>query len=99
MKSNWSSIARHARITAVWDKEQGGSKKRPKVARVRWYPETQAYVCNCEYDDRHIPKQAGFEWNAHGRYWRTTHPHIAHRLIDLADPASREQILRAIADK
>jgi len=42
------------------------------------------YVARCSFDERHIPKAAGFRWDASARQWKTARPEIAARLRDYA---------------
>jgi SWI/SNF-related matrix-associated actin-dependent regulator 1 of chromatin subfamily A len=46
------------------------------------------------YDERRIPKQAGFLWSSESRIWRTTDWHKAEKLLQYADPRAQDEIER-----
>lgn len=54
---------------------------------------TDRFVFQCTYHDRHVPKEAGFNWNPKQKQWWTADPIKAHKLIEYAEPETRKMIL------
>jgi SWI/SNF-related matrix-associated actin-dependent regulator of chromatin subfamily A-like protein 1 len=69
------------------------------------------WTCNSRYEDRHIPREAGFRWDAGTRLWFTSDPIIAARLMTPAQAAAakaeaeakfrlrRESVIQSIAEE
>lgn len=74
---------------ASFDHDNQGT---PRIS-VQWFPETDSYICNCDYDDRSVPSEAGFRWNSRGKYWSTDDPTVAFRLVQYADQRTKERLL------
>lgn len=53
------------------------------------------FVFIATYDERHIPKQAGFSWDKNLRVWWTTNARAALKLAGYADDALRRELLTA----
>lgn len=51
------------------------------------------FICTCHFNERHVPKQAGFSWNNEIKRWTTTNVAIAQKLIHRATPIAKEKIL------
>ena len=43
------------------------------------------YICISEFNERFIPKQAGFDWNADTKHWETDSPFVASNLAEYAE--------------
>lgn len=54
------------------------------------------FVCDCPYEDRGIPKAAGFWWDRRRRAWYTWDARIASGLIGFADREAKKRILDKI---
>ncbi len=54
------------------------------------------YIAVSTFEERSLPKAAGFQWNPIRREWATPDPVKAARLIDYADKALADQIRTAI---
>lgn len=52
------------------------------------------FIFLSRYDDRHIPKGAGFRWNREEKFWWTSHPERASALVDYADAEARNVLAR-----
>lgn len=50
------------------------------------------FFCLCDYDDRFIPKNAGFSWNMNLKQWETTDSIMAEKLIRFASIETAEII-------
>jgi SWI/SNF-related matrix-associated actin-dependent regulator 1 of chromatin subfamily A len=50
------------------------------------------YVWSGSYDERHIPKEAGFRWDRDMRYWFTKSPDVARKLRMYADASCAEHL-------
>jgi SWI/SNF-related matrix-associated actin-dependent regulator 1 of chromatin subfamily A len=61
------------------------------LIQVTFDPATKAFVCKCAFDERHVPKQAGFEWNPMTREWETRKLSKAVRLRDYFDKTAEKQ--------
>jgi len=67
---------------------------------VRLRREGRAYVCECDYEERLIPKRAGFRW--HGiiaRAWATYDPQVALKLARFADEPLRAELEKIEKDR
>ena len=55
-----------------------------------YHPEHRVFVFHTTYDERHIPKGAGFTWNrpVTGK-WATRELHIARKAAQYADESAR----------
>jgi SWI/SNF-related matrix-associated actin-dependent regulator 1 of chromatin subfamily A len=54
--------------------------------------EDNKFVCLCNYNDRFVPKQAGFSWNVKLKQWETTDITIAEKLQKYANPFTTEAL-------
>lgn len=63
---------------------------------MRLTKEGDCYICICPFNDRHIPKMAGFKWNdpVPGR-WATKSERAAMALAKYADDTCRQQFSEA----
>ena len=52
------------------------------------------YVLICNYGERDIAKNAGFQWDKTDRKWVTPDLYIARQLFDYADPRTKDRILK-----
>ena len=50
------------------------------------------FIAFSKYEERDIPKQAGWRWDASTKRWFTSDPEKARRLESYADPAARAQL-------
>lgn len=59
------------------------------------------FVFDGSYDERNVPKTAGFRWDSKAKDWWTADPRIAARLIDVADMSDdvRAAIIGGIDEK
>lgn len=51
-----------------------------------------AYICVCKYEERHVPKLAGFKWHSDQKKWYTENHGVAARLEHFCDEAAKKQI-------
>ena len=47
--------------------------------------ENNKYICQSRFEEKEIPKEAGFSWDKSGKYWWTSDPDKALILIQFAD--------------
>lgn len=52
------------------------------------------FVATCTFEERSIPKEAGFFWHVDMRRWVTTSPSVAARLREYADQSAKAQLNR-----
>lgn len=57
------------------------------------------FVCRCTYEERHLPKDAGFRWDREGKCWYTPSHGVASRLVQFADEAAKKEIDRILLTK
>ncbi len=55
------------------------------------------WVCQCRYEERHIPKNARFYWVPRARLWVTTSARCASLLMEYADVPARQAIIDKLA--
>lgn len=55
------------------------------------------YAWKGGYEDRLLPKEAGFGWNADLKRWETKLVEKAHKLLNYADPAAKAAIETTMA--
>lgn len=53
------------------------------------YYSDNLYVLRCSYEQRHLPKAAGFRWNPALKRWETPTAHVAGRFQEYASPAAK----------
>lgn len=56
------------------------------------------YVAQSSYEERHIPKAAGFRWDGMMRVWYTDRAEVAARLRDHAEPALAAELPEVAAE-
>lgn len=54
--------------------------------------EAGRYIFRCRYEERHIPKAAGFRWDPRNRVWWTDDERIASHLVQYADPQVKAEL-------
>lgn len=59
----------------------------------------KSFVARSDYDERHIPKDAGFRWNPAQKIWWTDDPKKAAALGQYADATVAEKIKDLLAEK
>jgi SWI/SNF-related matrix-associated actin-dependent regulator 1 of chromatin subfamily A len=57
------------------------------------------YEAESTYDERTIPKAAGFRWDPSSKVWYTTYPDVAANLIQYADSGLKARILEAAEER
>jgi SWI/SNF-related matrix-associated actin-dependent regulator 1 of chromatin subfamily A len=57
------------------------------------------YEAVSSYDERTIPKAAGFRWDPSSKVWYTTYPDVAAELIQYADSGLKARILEAAEER
>jgi SWI/SNF-related matrix-associated actin-dependent regulator 1 of chromatin subfamily A len=57
------------------------------------------YEAESTYDERTIPKAAGFRWDPSSKVWYTTYPDVAAELIQYADSGLKARILEAAEER
>jgi len=62
---------------------------------MRLYHNGQVYILNCTYDDRAVPKAAGFRWDPDKKVWWTMFDTCAARLKEYADDSAKAKLGRA----
>lgn len=50
------------------------------------------YVCKCSFEEKDVPKGAGFRWNPDKRTWWTDDIHKACKLAEWGDSTCREEL-------
>jgi SNF2 family DNA or RNA helicase len=50
------------------------------------------FICRCDYENRELPKRAGFYWHQEKRRWYTSSPTIAARLREYCDETAKFKI-------
>lgn len=56
------------------------------------------FVCQCSFDQREIPKAAGFRWDPTRKCWWTDDPQKANGLVEYADDGAKAEMIRRAAD-
>lgn len=54
------------------------------------------FICECDFENRRFPKEAGFRWSPELRSWYTENPGRAARLREYADENAKKKIDRSI---
>jgi SWI/SNF-related matrix-associated actin-dependent regulator 1 of chromatin subfamily A len=62
---------------------------------MRLMREGDRYVAVTRYEERELPKRAGFLWDPERRYWWTRYPERAAQLAQYADEPLRSELLKA----
>jgi len=57
------------------------------------------YEAESSYDERTIPKAAGFRWDPSSKVWYTNYPDVAAELIQYADSGLKARILEAAEER
>ena len=57
------------------------------------------YEAESSYDERTIPKGAGFRWDPSAKVWYTNYPDVAAELIQYADASLKARILEAAEER
>ncbi len=57
------------------------------------------YEAESSYDERTIPKAAGFRWDSSAKVWYTNYPDVAANLIQYADSGLKARILEAAEER
>jgi len=57
------------------------------------------YEAESTYDERTIPKGAGFRWDPASKVWYTNYPDVAANLIQYADSGLKARILEAAEER
>lgn len=57
--------------------------------RLHYVKRLTRFVFACEFEQKEIPKRAGFRWDRNGHVWATTSPAAAANLIEYADAGTR----------
>lgn len=52
------------------------------------------FVCKCSFDEREIPRKAGFRWTKERPFWHSDAPMVAARLRKFADSSARKELNR-----
>lgn len=52
------------------------------------------FVARCTFNDRLLPKEAGFRWDPVAKQWFTTSPGVASRLVQFADEGAKKRLHR-----
>lgn len=66
---------------------------------MRLYKESQKWLTESSFEERHIPKSAGFRWDPAARTWWTDDINKARRLIDHADSELVDELKQADQDR
>ena len=63
--------------------------------------QNEKFVFQGSYDERNVPKTAGFRWDSKAKDWWTADPRIAARLIDVVEMTDdvRAAIIGGIDEK
>jgi len=59
------------------------------------YHDGHEYIFACKYDDRNIPKEAGFKWDPQKKVWWTRFDTYATRLERYADDSAKKKLEKA----
>lgn len=63
--------------------------------RIKYDKGQSLFICECDYNSRSVPKNAGFSFNPLFRTWTTRDVRIAGRLRQFAEGSAKEEINRA----
>ncbi|GEM_PF-573219 len=66
---------------------------------VRLVLEGQRFVWRGSFEERYLPKQAGFRWDVDNQYWWTSDPMVAAKLRNFADVATTTAINEATVER
>lgn len=69
-----------------------GDEGQAKMLRVVY--RDQLFVCQCSFQERGIPKAAGFHWTKPRPFWHTENPGVADRLRAHFEPSAKKQLAR-----
>ena len=61
-------------------------------------PKHNLFIWRGPFEERHLPGEAGFDWNQEGKAWVTPSLYIACRLIEQADRTARRQLMKITAN-
>jgi SWI/SNF-related matrix-associated actin-dependent regulator 1 of chromatin subfamily A len=56
------------------------------------------YYCRCTFEERHLPREAGFSFDLKVKAYTTPNHHIAARLREYADSAAKTEISKCLID-
>ncbi len=60
--------------------------------RLIYLPHSYTFVCVCRFEEKDIPKQAGFRWNPQDRRWETKDRKVATKLQEHADNGAKDAL-------
>ena len=67
------------------------------VAMILSYSTKRAvYYCRPSFEDRHIPRNAGFDFDFNAKAWTTTSPYVAFCLRKYADDLVKDMLARMV---
>ena len=73
--------------------KQTDKPSQPKsLCRLIWNPYDTRFQFVCGYDDKDLPKSAGFRWDPDKKAWWTDQKEIALQLIAFADEKAKEEL-------
>lgn len=59
---------------------------------MRYSEKGQTFYVKTKYEERHVPKEAGFSWDKFAKAWCTPNPVIAERLAEYADEEAKKKL-------
>ena len=75
------------------EKPRDTTRGRKEIAmRLIWNDKTDRYECLSDYDERHVPKAAGFRWDRDEKVWWSKDDTAAAHLKDHADEGARKRM-------
>lgn len=66
------------------------------MVRVIYSEKIERFICFCSFDEREIPRKAGFLWNDTKNYWFTFSCRVALKLQDYFKNSAKEEINRVM---
>jgi SWI/SNF-related matrix-associated actin-dependent regulator 1 of chromatin subfamily A len=67
--------------------------QKEKSLELKYSPKGKVFYVRCGYDDREIPKEAGFMWDRWAKVWSTPSVAIAEKLKDNADEEAKKALI------
>lgn len=59
----------------------------------------KVFIARCTFEDRHLPREAGFRWHTDRKVWFTPSHGVAHRLVRFADETAKKELQSVLLSK
>lgn len=80
------------RFKNSWPTESKDALGDLEMVHVTFVKKEKFFICQCTFEKRNIPKEAGFRWDQQGKVWYTPDARVAARLKDHCDNEAKNQI-------